>query len=158
MKHRNTMTIAVFILLSSGGLQAQESSTATGGEAFGVGGTTSYSIGQLVYTTNSVTNGSIVQGVQQPYEISTILGVKETTIRLELSIYPNPTTNYLTLKTKDSSNLSYHLYDLQGKVIENKKIITTETTIKSEELPTATYLLKVIKNNKVTKTFKIIKN
>jgi hypothetical protein len=39
--------------------------------------------------------------VQQPYEISITTGVKETTINLEMNVYPNPTTNYLTLKVDD---------------------------------------------------------
>jgi hypothetical protein len=39
-----------------------------GGEATGSGGSVSYSVGQVVYTTNTGINGSVAQGVQQPYE------------------------------------------------------------------------------------------
>ena len=69
MKHKKTMTSFAFLLLGLGGLQAQESPTAAGGEATGSGGTASYSIGQVVYTTNTGTNGSVAQGVQQPFVI-----------------------------------------------------------------------------------------
>jgi hypothetical protein len=158
MKHKKTITSIAFLLLGLGGLQAQESPTAAGGEATGTGGTSSYSVGQVVYTTATGTNGSVAQGMQQPYEISVTIGVNETTINLELSVYPNPTTNYLTLKVDDFETLNFQLIDLQGKVIENKKVTATTSTIEMEELPKAIYFLKVTKDNQLIKTFKVIKN
>jgi hypothetical protein len=158
MKHKKTITSVAFLLLGIGGLHAQETPAATGGEATGTGGTASYSVGQVVYTTATGTNGSVAQGVQQPYEISTTVGINETSITLELSVYPNPTTDYLTLKVEDNTELNYQLYDLQGKVIENKKVSSTTTSINVENLPKAIYFLNVVKNNQVVKTFKVIKN
>ena len=58
MKHKKTITSVVFVLLGLGGLHAQENPTAAGGEATGTGGTSSYSVGQVVYTTNTGANGS----------------------------------------------------------------------------------------------------
>jgi len=158
MKHKKTITSVAFLLLGLGGLQAQEAVTATGGEATGTGGTASYIVGQVFYTTATGTNGSVAQGIQQAFEISVTLGVNETAINLELSVYPNPTTNYLTLKVEETANLNYQLFDMQGKVIENKKVTTNTTSITMEALPTATYFLNVVKNNQVVKTFKVIKN
>ena len=158
MKHKKTITSVAFLLLGLGGLHAQESPTAAGGDATGTGGTASYSVGQVVYTTATGTNGSVAQGVQQPFEISVTVGIKETSINLELSVYPNPTTDYLTLKVDDNSDLNYQLYDLQGKIIANKKVTNATTIIKMEELAKALYFLNVTKNNKVVKSFKIIKN
>jgi hypothetical protein len=148
----------IVALIFSVGVQAQETVPATGGEATGSGGTASYSVGQVVYTTATGTNGSVAQGMQQPYEISVTIGVNETTINLELSVYPNPTTNYLTLKVDDFETLNFQLIDLQGKVIENKKVTATTSTIEMEELPKAIYFLKVTKDNQLIKTFKVIKN
>jgi len=158
MKHKKTIFSVAFLLLGLGGLHAQESPTATGGEATGVGGSACYSIGQVVYTTNTGSNGSVEQGVQQPYEISATVGINESSISLEMSVYPNPTTNYLTLKVEITENLSYHLFDMQVKVIVSKKITDNTTTVVMESLPTSTYLLKVTDSNKTVKTFKIIKN
>ena len=111
MKHKKTIASVAFLILGLGGLHAQESTIASGGEATGASGAVSYSLGQVVYTTNTGSNGSIAQGVQQPYIISTT-GLNETTIHLEMSIYPNPTTNYLTLKVDLTKNLSYQLFDM----------------------------------------------
>ncbi|MFT6002117.1 MAG: hypothetical protein ACI95T_000875 [Flavobacteriales bacterium] len=158
MKHKKIITSFAFLLLGLGGLHAQESPTAAGGEATGTGGTSSYSVGQVVYTTATGTNGSLAQGVQKPYEIFVTIGIKETSINLELSVYPNPTTDYLTLKLDEFETLNFQLIDLQGKIIENKKISSTTTSINVENLPKALYFLNVTKNNKVVKSFKIIKN
>jgi hypothetical protein len=158
MKHKKTIMSVAFLLLGLGGLHAQESINGSGSEATGAGGTASYSIGQVVYTTNTGTNGSVAQGVQQSFEISTTVGINETSINLEMNVYPNPTTNYLILNVVESKGLSYQLFDLQGKLIENKKVTANNTTITMEDLPNATYFLKVTKNSQAVKTFKIIKN
>ena len=158
MKHKKTITSITFLLLGLGGLHAQETVTTSGGDATGTGGTASYSVGQVIYTTATGTNGSIAQGVQQPYEISVTTGVNKTTINLELSVYPNPTTDYLTLKVEDNTELNYQIYDNHGKVIANKKVTATTSTINLESLPKATYFLNVVNNSQVLKTFKIIKN
>lgn len=160
MKHKKTIMSIAFLLLGLGGLHAQETVTTTGGEATGTGGTSSYTVGQVVYTTNTGSNGSVAQAVQQPYEISTTVGINETSIQLELSVYPNPTTNFLSLNVESEKlkDLSYQLIDLQGKVIDNKKVSTATTTIAMENLPKAIYFLRISNNNQVVKTFRIIKN
>jgi hypothetical protein len=157
MKLRKIIAGIVFSFLGLGGLYAQQNSITSGGEATGSGGTSSYSVGQVFYTTSTGTNGGVAQGIQQPYEISTITNINETSINLELSVYPNPTTNYLTLKVEDNTNLKYQLFDMQGKLIESKTVTEKNSTILMEKLPTAAYFLKVVKNHLVVKTFKIIK-
>ena len=160
MNYKKLKISAVFLLLGLGGLYAQEAVTATGGEASGSGGTVSYSVGQVVYSTTAGTNGSVAPGVQQPYEIAIITGIEVTEINLELSAYPNPTTDFLNIKigNYDHEKLWYQLYDMQGKLLENRKIVKSGATIKMESLPASTYFLKVTGKQKSVKTFKIIKN
>jgi hypothetical protein len=47
----------------------QESIKTTVSNATGSEGSASYSIGQVVYQTHTGTNGSVAEGIQQPYEI-----------------------------------------------------------------------------------------
>ena len=140
-------------------LMAQETIPATGGNASGSGGTVSYSVGQVVYTTNTGTNGSVAQGVQQPFEISVVTGIEQTAINLVISAYPNPTTDFLQLKVESEKlkDLSFQLYNMQGKLLQNKKIEGNETSIVMSSLVPATYFVKVVQGNKEVKTFKIIK-
>jgi len=141
-------------------VQAQQATTAAGGSAMGIGGTVSYSIGQVVYTTNTGTSGSVAQGVQQPYITSTVLGGDEQQMSLNLQVYPNPTSDYLTLSVDNFqlSTLNYQLYNISGKLIESKAIARRAQIIRMESLAISTYFLKVTKNNSVVKIFKIIKN
>jgi len=162
MRHKKLKLSAILLLgLGLTGLQAQESVNATGGNALGSGGSASYSVGQVVYTTNTGTSGSVAQGVQQPYEISVVTGLEEAKgINLTVTAYPNPTTDYLILRIDEFeiSNLSYQLYDMNGKLLQREKITGTQTSIVMSNLVPATYFVKVIQGNKEVKTFKIIKN
>jgi hypothetical protein len=151
------------ILLCFGmfGLQAQQVVTTSGGNASGSGGSASYSVGQVVYTTNGNSNGRVAQGVQQPYEIFIVTGIEEAKgISLEIMVYPNPATDFIKLKIEnyDVQNLRYQLYDINARLLQDNKIVGNETDIVMSNYVSATYFLKVTDNNKVVKTFKIIKN
>ena len=163
MRHKKLKLSAVFLLgLGLTGLQAQTAVPATGGNASGSGGTVNYSVGQVVYTTNTGgSNGTVAQGVQQPFEISVVTGLDEAKgINLAVSAYPNPTTDFLNLKVENynNTNLSYQLFDISGKLLEIKKITGNETSIVMSNLVLATYFVKVTEENKEIITFKIIKN
>ena len=162
MKHKRLKLSAVLLLgLGLTGLQAQTSVNASGTNASGSGGTVSYSVGQVVYTTNTGASGSVAQGVQQPFEISVVTGLEEAKgINLSVTAYPNPTTDYLTLSISEFeiSNLTYQLYDISGKLLQNEKITGNQTSIAMSNLVPANYFVKVIQGNKEVKIFKIIKN
>ena len=64
MKNKKTIASVAFLLLGIGGLYAQETVPATGGDATGSGGSASYSVGQMVYTTNTG-SGTVTQGVNK---------------------------------------------------------------------------------------------
>ena len=162
MQHKRLRLSAVLLfVIGMTGLQAQNTIPATGGNATGAGGTSSYTVGQVVYITNTGTNGSSAQGVQQPFEISVVSGVEEAQdISLEIMVYPNPTTDFISLKIENYEvlNLRYQLYDINGSLLEDNIIDGSETSIVISSLMPATYFLKVTDNMKVVKTFKIIKN
>jgi hypothetical protein len=141
-------------------VSAQEAFTASGGNASGSGGVSGYSIGQVVYTTNVGTNGSVSQGVQQSFDIIVINALEKAKgIDLSFTVYPNPTADYLTLKVEgwNWKNLMYKLYDLNGKLLAIKQLTEIETSISTNSLISATYILKVFENNQEIKSFKIIK-
>lgn len=162
MQHKKVKLIGVLLLASViTGLQAQEATPTSGGNASGSGGSISYTVGQVLYTSNTGTTGSVAQGVQQPFEISVVTGIEEAKgISLNCSAYPNPATDFLTLKIEDNMRMQYiaSLYDLNSKLLKSQKIESSETSIDMSNLVPATYFLKVTESNKEVKTFKIIKN
>ena len=140
--------------------QAQQSSNSAGGDATGNGGSVAYSVGQIVYTTHTGSTGSVAQGVQQAYVISSV-GINETELNSSLSLFPNPIVDNLTLQISDfnKEKLSYLLFDTEGKLLTNGQVIAEQTQINTASLPPATYFIKVLnQENKQVESFKIIKN
>ena len=149
------------------GMQAQQihaSVNAAGGNASGSGGSVSYSVGQVFYTTASGTSASVSEGIQQPFEISIFTGLKDNAaIDLVYAVYPNPTSGKLTLKLNVSSisdikSMSFQLFDVNGKLIRSDLLKDKETGIEMSDLTPSSYYLRIIANKKIIKTFKIIKN
>lgn len=139
---------------------SQKSVTASGGIATGTGGTSSYSVGQITYTSQSGTGGLATLGVQQPYEIMTLGNDDFAEISLVMVAYPNPTTDLLHLVISDDkwNYLSYQLFDMNGRTVVNlQKITASETSVSMQELQQGTYFLAVNSDKKTLKTFKIIK-
>ncbi|MFA7401557.1 MAG: T9SS type A sorting domain-containing protein [Bacteroidales bacterium] len=164
MKHQQSCMLILLVAFSFG-LQAQTAVLSSGGDASGSGGSISYSIGQVVYTTASSSTATLTQGVQQPYEIFVVIGIEEANdISLHYDIYPNPVNNLVILKVDDVNDakirsLHYHLYDITGNLLESKCITENETEIAMGNYTKATYFLKITDDNKKEwKTFKVIKN
>lgn len=162
MKYKRLRLSAIFVFgLGLAGLMAQTSINTTGGNTLGTGSSVSYSVGQVFHTTNTGMNGSVSNGVQQPYEISSMTGL-ENIKGISLSIYahPNPVTDFLLLKIEsiELKNLSFQLFDTQGKLLRSEKIISNQSIINMSNLISSTYFVKVISEKKSIKEFKIIKN
>ncbi|MFC2111187.1 T9SS type A sorting domain-containing protein [Bacteroidota bacterium] len=150
----------IFVLLNST-IQAQQVIPAAGGNATGSGGSVSFTVGQIVYSTQSGTNGSVAEGVQQPYEISEVMGIKEARdISLLCTVFPNPTNDFITLKIENYKikNISYLLSDINGKLLDRSIITDEQTDIVMGNIPPGTYFLQIINKKRKIKTFKIVRN
>ena len=153
--------ISIFFLtiFCSGQLFSQQLPVASGGNATGSGGSASYSVGQVLYTVNTGSEGYIIQGVQQPYEISVVLGNDVVDVDLELAVYPNPTVNYLMLKVGAlKKDASYNIVDINGHPLRSGKVNTQLSDIILEDFHPGTYMLNYLIAGKIIKTFKFIKN
>ena len=130
-------------------LCAQDATTVSGGDASGTGGSAAYSVGQVSYTCLSGSSGSVSQGVQQTY---TIIGAglsDHPEIHLSMSVYPNPLVTVINLNVgaQNLKNLTYQLFDIQGKLIVQEIITSVEVSINMEGYNEGNYFLKVINSN-----------
>ena len=150
--------VAGLLITASLALNAQTATVSAGGEAKSAAGSVSYSVGQVAYSSVSNTSGSVSQGVQQTYQVSTA-GVLEERLDFSLSVFPNPTTNQITLEVGKFENqpLNYVLFDAAGKQIQANKVLEKQTNVDMSTLPNATYLMDVYQDNKKVQTFKILK-
>ncbi len=162
MKYFTRFSIVFILLLSSAliTLQAQQALPAAGGKAKGKGGVVTYTVGQITQETLSGEGKIVFQGVQIPYEIYVVTGKKEYPgITLSCIVYPNPVVDHLILKIDESQpgNYTASLFNLNGKLISNRKVSAGQTSIPMENLEPGIYFLKISDNKKTLKNFKIIK-
>ena len=140
---------------------AQETIPASGGDAEGTGGSASYSIGKVFYSSGSSSAGSFDISVQQPYEIYVITSIdQEFKIDLKFNAYPNPTSDNLmiSIEGKDINGLKTQLYDTNGKFYKSVEIGGRQTSISMNDIKPGPYLLRVFHHEMEVKTFKIIKH
>jgi len=152
--------ILILFALSIACLQGQQAVVTTGGTATGAGGSATYTVGQVAYQTYTGSSGSVAQGVQQPWEISTPVAIENTEdISLLMNVYPNPTSGAfkLIVGTLENRNLRFMLFDINGVLVQDQKIDREETEIFLQDLSSSMYFLKIMNNNQEIKVFKIVK-
>ena len=158
---REKLLFLVILIFYMSSALAQESITAAGGDGTGSGGSAAYTVGQILYSSSSGASGEMFQGVQLPYEISVISGLDQfEDLDWIISTYPNPVTDLLTLKVEslDGSELTFRLFNNEGKMVSSDKLLDSETDIDMSHLAPGTYFLQVFMEKDAVKTFKIIKN
>lgn len=65
---------------------------------------------------------------------------------IELSIFPNPTSNYLTIRTNSFDSKSIQIFDLAGKLIYSKETTNSQLSVSVEKFNSGLYILKVQSN------------
>ena len=161
MKRIFTILILSCLLVPS--LFAQSAIVPVGGDAQGNGGSVSYTVGQLAVESAANSNGSItvLEGVQQPYEIMTV-GVDDyPQIALDAVVYPNPTENIAQLQLNGfeipADGLRATLYDGNGKRLQTVTVTDDLTAFQIGQYAKGTYYLEVRDGKRVLKTFKIVR-
>ncbi len=116
-----------------------------------------WSIGECVTATFVSPDFLITQGFHQnSYQI---MSIEDLCVDIKIKVYPNPTTNFVTLKVENSKtgNMQYTLTSVYGKTLEMKEITKNQERINFSDFTIGTYFISISENNKLIKTFKIIK-
>lgn len=139
-------------------LFSQVTVNASGGGSKTIDGSIEYSIGNVFYNSVTTNAGSIAEGVQHTYDITTV-GIQEQDFNISLSVFPNPTSDLLNLSTCFiTKGYSFQLIDLLGNQLEIQPIESNQSIISMISYNTGTYILNInSEDNKVLKSFKIIK-
>lgn len=87
--------------------------------------------------------------------VTNSLVTQEVSLKNEVKLFPNPTSNNLTITSIEKIN-KIEIIDLTGKTILNKNINNSSTTIDVSSLTSGNYILKTVTTNGV-KTSKFIK-
>ena len=149
---KKVMVLAA-LLTACFGLKAQAIFSTVGGEATSGSAKLSYTAGQVAtqQAKARVTNAErlsakLTEGVQQAYSIEELKIDGVTPIAADIKIYPNPTTDNITVRVVGESQLNYTLYDVNGRKLSNGKLQNGETSIDMSDLAAGSYVLKVTGN------------
>ncbi len=77
-------------------------------------------------------------------------------IKLQMTVYPNPTKDFVIVNANQVIE-KVELVNLLGQTLFSRSFNENEVKVYLNNLPTATYLLRVTSENKLLKTFKILK-
>jgi len=157
---RKLVSVLCLLVWICSGIVAQSHLVASGGNVTGSTGSVSYTAGQIDFITQIAPNAILTEGVQQPFVITVVSGIKEAVIQLEAVVFPNPATDYVELKVLQhfDATLNYQLIDLQGRVLAKDRIHGETTKIEMANLSNGIYYLKVGHDHDLAKTFQILIN
>lgn len=99
---------------------------------------------------------NLTQGFQQYYlQITSVFEAEALPFSVE--VFPNPTTEILNIKNKESNEFRAVLSDATGRQIKSLKIIGESEQLDLGELPEGMYFLSAFREGLLLKTFKIMK-
>jgi hypothetical protein len=157
---KKTLTLLFFLtinLVIFSQLNQQQVVASAGGISQNGQTSIEWTLGEAVIYTLPGNNVKLTQGFHQTNLIPTV--IKELVeLDFEIMAYPNPVMESVTLKVEKPQGLYYILYDLNGQILEQKKIKNIETEIEFKNLPPSDYIIRIISNDYEMKSFKIVKN
>jgi hypothetical protein len=159
MKRRVFFIVLILTICTVSTITAQQVISSAGASATGTGVQLSWTIGEPVIETFTGTSAILTQGFHQSK--LTVTAVDPTLFPgLDVSVYPNPVSTQLRYKISGEriQNLSYRLFNAEGKAILNKTVENPEELINMEIYTSGIYLLKFFRQDDPLKTFKIIKD
>ncbi|MBI5219963.1 MAG: T9SS type A sorting domain-containing protein [Bacteroidia bacterium] len=120
----------------------------------------SWTLGEPVIETDSAGGHILTQGFQQSrYDIVVVENIEEN---LNISLYPNPTSQLLNLDWEIPGNAAVliELIDMQGKKLIDKSYMENKSKkqLNLSNYPAADYFVRISSGNKLVKTFKVTKH
>ena len=123
-------------------LSAHEAVSRQGETYFNSTGSIDFTVGEV--NINTVTN-DLTQGFHQTNW--NFLGVEDFAPDYQATIFPNPTQDVLNIKTSVFENVTYTLYDAQGKLVMQNILSAKQTPIQLSQFALRSYSLELIFEN-----------
>ena len=143
---------------------AQEVISSQGETYSNANGSIDFTVGEVIINTGSNGTNDLTQGFHQTNW--NFLGVEDFAPDYQATIFPNPTQDVLNIKTSVYENVTYTLYDAQGKLVLQNILSAEQTPIQVSQLAPGSYSLELIFENNNNgplsaskrKTFKLVKS
>lgn len=147
--------LLVSLLFCSLDQHAQSSFVSSGKQIDNSYGSISYSVGAVFFVARN--QGLIItEGIQQSYTIHAIPNKS----LLRVALFPNPTIDLIYFKVENLyyKNLSYRVYDVNGRFITSGKILNEQSVLSLQNFPSNIFVVKVFRDEMEEQSFKIIKS
>ena len=141
-------------------LSAQQSFVVTGDDIKTGFGSVNHSVGQLIITSDSTKKGSIIHGVQLPFELfRNPVGVEEYK-DIQAEAYPNPTFDHVKIFIPEHHHgpFTVSVFSSNGTLIESHRVNTNEMLISLSNQPSGMYTIRIAKETKTVSSYSIIKH
>ena len=148
-------TLVLFSLLATGSLSAQEVVSTQGDSYSNVSGSIDFTLGEVIIATESDGTNDLTQGFHQTNW--NFVGLEDFAPNYEATIFPNPTSEVLNIRTSTFENVTYTLYDAQGKLVLQNVLSAEQTPIQVGQLAPGSYSLILNNQTQNLKTFKLVK-
>ena len=147
--------LVLFSLFATIYVSAQEV-VATQGESYSnASASIDFTIGEVIINTGTDGTNDLTQGFHQTNW--NFLGLEDFAPNYEAIIFPNPTQEVLNIRTSMFENVTYTLYDAQGKLVMQNILSAEQTPIQVSQLAPGSYSLTLNNETQNLKTFKLIK-
>jgi hypothetical protein len=148
-------TLVLFSLLATGSLSAQEVVSTQGDSYSNTSASIDFTIGEVIIATESDGTNDLTQGFHQTNW--NFVGLEDFAPNYEATIFPNPTSEVLNIRTSTFENVTYTLYDAQGKLVLQNVLSAEQTPIQVGQLAPGSYSLILNNQTQNLKTFKLVK-
>jgi hypothetical protein len=147
--------LMLFSLFTTISVAAQEVVATQGDSYSNASGNIDFTIGEVIINTGTDGANYLTQGFHQTN--LNVLGVEAHTSNYEAIIFPNPTEDVLNIRTSKFEDVTYTLYDVQGKLLIQNKLFAVQTPIQLAHLAAGSYSLVLNNSIQKLKTFRLIK-
>ena len=159
---KHIFLFATFVVVFAA--SAQEVVSSQGETYSNANGSIDFTVGEVIVNTGTNGTNDLTQGFHQTNW--NFLGVEDYAPDHQVIIFPNPTQDVLNIKTSVYENVTYTLYDAQGKLVLQNILSAEQTPIQVSQLAPGSYSLELIFENNNNgplsaskrKTFKLVKS
>lgn len=148
-------SILLLTLLTTLSVTAQEVVSTQGDSYSNANGSIDFTVGEVVINTGTDGTNYITQGFHQTNW--NFLGIENNAPDFEATIFPNPTEDILNIKSSKFEDVTYILYDAQGKVVVQDKLSEELTLIEVGHLAPGNYSISLNNKTENLKIFKLVK-
>jgi hypothetical protein len=148
-------TIVLFSLFATLTVSAQEVVATQGDSYSNASANIDFTIGEVVINTGTDGTNDLTQGFHQTNW--NFVGLEDFAPDYEATIFPNPTSEVLNIRTSTFEHVTYTLYDAQGKLVMQDILSAEQTPIQVSQLAPGSYSLTLNNQIQNLKTFKLVK-